>query len=75
MSVSTLNVRSHAFLALDVELGEHEREPMELIETYLLDPDDAFERARTGGIDESQGALALLMAEPRVRAYLAARQP
>ena len=48
---------------------------MELIETFLLEPDDAFERARTGRIDESQGALALLMAEPRVRAYLAARQP
>jgi ADP-ribose diphosphatase len=75
MSVSTMSVRSHAFLALDVELGEAEREPMELIDTYLLDPDDAFERARTGRIDESQGALALLMAEPRVRAYLASRQP
>ena len=75
MSVSTMTVRSYAYLALDVELGDHEREPLELIETYLLDPDEAFERARTGRIDESQGALALLMAEPHVRAFLAARSP
>jgi ADP-ribose pyrophosphatase len=65
--------RNHAFLALDVELGEADREPMELLETVLLDPDDAFARARDGRIDESQSALALLMAEPRVRAHLARR--
>ena len=75
LGVAMLTTRSHAFLALDVELGDHEREPMELIETYLLDPDDAFERARDGRIDESQSALALLMAEPRVRAHLAATGP
>jgi ADP-ribose pyrophosphatase len=75
LGVGALTARGHAFLALDVELGEHEREPMELIDTFLLDPDDAFERARTGRIDESQSALALLMAEPRVRAFLAARDP
>jgi 8-oxo-dGTP pyrophosphatase MutT (NUDIX family) len=68
-----LSSRHHAFLALDVELGETHREPMELLETVLLEPDDAFERARDGRIDESQSALALLMAEPRVRAYLAER--
>jgi len=74
VGVATLTARSHAFLALDVELGAHEREPMELIETFLLDPDDAFARARDGRVDESQSALALLMAEPRVRAHLAARR-
>lgn len=68
-----LSSRHHAFLALDVELGETKREPMELLETALLDPDEAFARARDGRIDESQSALALLMAEPRVRAYLAER--
>jgi ADP-ribose pyrophosphatase len=74
-SVASSTARGHFFLALDVELGEHEREPMELIETYLLDPDDAFERARDGRIDESQSALALLMAEPRVRVHLASTRP
>jgi ADP-ribose diphosphatase len=62
--------RNHAFLALDVELGETHREPMELMEIVLLDPDEAFARARDGRIDESQSALALLMAEPLVRALL-----
>jgi ADP-ribose pyrophosphatase len=67
--------RNHAFLALDVELGATNREPMELMEMTLLDPDEAFARARDGRIDESQSALALLMAEPRVRAHLAATGP
>jgi ADP-ribose pyrophosphatase len=73
MGAGAMNVRSHAFLALDVELGEAEREPMELVEVVLLDPDDVFERARDGRIDESQSALALLKAEPLIRAYLTAR--
>jgi len=68
-----LSSRHHAFLAMDVELGEPHHEPMELLEIVLLDPDEAFARARDGRIDESQSALALLMAEPRVRAYLAER--
>jgi ADP-ribose pyrophosphatase len=70
-----LTSKHHMFLALDVDLGETDREPMELLETVLLDPDEAFARARDGRIDESQSALALLMAEPRVRAHLAARRP
>jgi len=73
LGVATLTTRSHAFLALDVELGEAHREPMELLEIVTLDPDDVFARARDGRIDESQSALALLMAEPYVRAHLAAR--
>ena len=71
LSVASLTTRSYAFLALDVELGETSREPMELMEIALLEPDEAFRRARSGGIDESQSALALLMAEPLVRAHLA----
>jgi ADP-ribose pyrophosphatase len=62
--------RHHAFLALDVELGETSHEPTELIETVLLDPDEAFARARDGRIDDAQSALPLLMAEPQVRAHL-----
>jgi ADP-ribose pyrophosphatase len=73
MLSASVSGRGHAFLALDVELGEADREPMELFELVLLDPDEAFDRARDGRIDEAQSALALLMAEPHVRAHLAAR--
>jgi 8-oxo-dGTP pyrophosphatase MutT (NUDIX family) len=73
MGAGAMNVRSHLYLALDVELGEAEREPMELVEVVLLDPEDAFARARDGRIDESQSALALLRAEPLIRAHLAGR--
>jgi ADP-ribose pyrophosphatase len=74
LSVASLTARSYNFLALDVELGETARETMEeLLEIVLLDPDEAFARARDGRIDESQSALAILMAEPLIRAHLAAR--
>lgn len=68
-----LSARHHAFLALDVTLSAQELEPLELIEVVLLEPDDAFARARDGRIDDAQSALALLMAEPLVRTHLAAR--
>jgi ADP-ribose pyrophosphatase len=68
-----LTSRHYAFLGLDVELSEPALEPMELIDRILLDPDEAFARARDGRIDDAQSALALLMAEPLVRAHLAAR--
>ncbi len=62
---------SAGFLALDVELGATDREPTELMEVVLLDPEEAFTRARDGRINEGQSALALLMAEPLVRERLA----
>lgn len=67
----SLSSRHHAFLGLDVELIDPDLEPMELIERVLLEPDEAFARARDGRIDDAQSALALLMAEPHVRAHLA----
>ena len=70
----SITSRHYAFLGLDVTLSEPEHEPLELIELVLLDPDDAFARARDGRIDDAQSALALLMAEPLVRAHLARRQ-
>jgi ADP-ribose pyrophosphatase len=70
----SLTSRHHMFLALDVTLAAQELEPMELIDIVLLDPDDAFARARDGRIDDAQSALALLMAEPFVRAHLAGRR-
>jgi ADP-ribose pyrophosphatase len=69
----TMNARHHAFLALDVTLLEPELEPLEMIEQVLMEPDEVFERARDGRIDDAQSALALLMAEPLVRAHLARR--
>ncbi|MFN8635796.1 MAG: NUDIX hydrolase [Chloroflexota bacterium] len=74
LGVASMTTRSYAYLALDVELGDTEREAMELLEVVLLDPDEAFARARDGRIDESQSALSLLMAEPHVRAFLAQRR-
>jgi ADP-ribose pyrophosphatase len=72
ISVASHTPRSYMYLALDVELGETERETMEeLLELVLLEPDDAFQRARDGRIDESQSALAILMAEPLIKAQLA----
>jgi ADP-ribose pyrophosphatase len=73
-SSAHLSLRSHAFLALGVELGDARREPTELLEVVPLDVEDALARARTGEINEGQSALAILKAEPRIRAYLAGRQ-
>jgi ADP-ribose pyrophosphatase len=69
----SLTSRHHAFLGLDVTLSAQELEPLELIELVLLEPDDVFARARDGRIDDAQSALALLMAEPLIRAHLAER--
>lgn len=65
-----VGAKTHVFLALDVELGPTSLEPTELIELVLLAPEDAFARARTGRINDGQSALALLMAEPLIRAHL-----
>ena len=70
----SLSSRHHAFLGLNVTLSAQELEPMELIQVVLLDPDEAFALAREGRIDDAQSALPLLMAEPLIRAHLAARR-
>jgi ADP-ribose pyrophosphatase len=73
-SSAQMNLKSHAFLALDVRLDRApEHEPTELLEAVLLDPGEAFARARDGRINDGQSALALLMAEPLVRHRLRAR--
>ena len=60
--------------ALDVELGEPSARRWKSWKMVLLEPDEAFQRAR---IDESQSALAILMAEPLIPGLAAgsARSP
>ncbi len=72
-SSAHLTLTAHVFLALDVELGRHEREPTELLDLVVMPADEVFARARSGAIDEGQSALAILMCEPLVRAWLEQR--
>ena len=72
-SPAHLTSKNYAFLALDVEPGVQSLEATELLEIFLLDPADAFARARTGDITDGQSALALLKAEPLVRDWLDGR--
>ena len=74
-STAHLSHKSQAFLAIDVELGSASLEPTELLEVVLIEPDDAFARARDGRVTDGQSALALLRAEPIVRERLARRPP
>lgn len=67
-SSAHLTLEAHVFLALDVELAGADREATELMEIALLPAAEAFARARSGAINEGQSALALLMAEPLLRA-------
>ena len=67
-------MKSQAFLAIDVELGSASREPTELLEVVLIEPDEAFARARDGRVTDGQSALALPRAEPIVRERLAHRR-
>lgn len=72
-SSSQITLKAHIFLALGVELGPSSLEPTELLEVVLLDPEDAFARARDGRVNDGQSALALLKAEPLIHARLAGR--
>jgi rSAM/selenodomain-associated transferase 1 len=72
-STAHLTLEAHVFLALGVELAQHDREATELLDLVVLPADEAFARARSGAIDEGQSALAILMCEPLARAWLTAR--
>lgn len=69
-SSAHLTLEAHVYLALDVELAQSALEPSELLDLVIIPADEAFARARSGAIDEGQSALALLMCEPLVRAWL-----
>jgi len=63
----------NVFLALDVVLGEPEREPTELMTPLLVPAALAFDMARHGEINDGESALALLLCEQAILAELAAR--
>jgi ADP-ribose pyrophosphatase len=62
------NARCHAFLATGVVLGENRPEPTELLRVVRLPLDEALRLAHAGAIADALSALALLLAEPRLRA-------
>lgn len=72
-SPAHLSLRSYAFLALDVEIGRACLEPTELLRVVPLEANEVLARARSGAISGAQSALAILLAEPRIRAWQASR--
>ena len=59
----------HVFLVTGVKLtAEPEREPAEEMETLVVPVEEALELARSGKMKTGPSALAVLLAEPRVRA-------
>lgn len=58
----------HIFLATNVELGDTNREPLEIMEMVPTAPDQAFAMARDGTMKDALSALALLWAEPHLHA-------
>lgn len=71
-SSGQLSLQGHAFLALDVTLGEPAHESSELLVPVHVPAEVSFEMARRGEI-EGGCALALLMCEPTIRAHLRGR--
>ncbi|WP_324392555.1 NUDIX hydrolase [Aggregatilinea sp.] len=67
------NERAHVYLALGVTLDEPERETTEHITLRVLPADEALRLTHEGAIKDGPSALALLLAEPAIRAYLAER--
>lgn len=56
------------FLATGVSLGSVEREASEVMEIAIRPINEALDMARSGAINDGQSALALLRAEPALRA-------
>ncbi len=54
------------FLATDVEIGEHNRNFMEVMETHLMPISQALDMAKNGEITDGISALALLLCEERL---------
>jgi len=54
----------HIYLAINVELGTTNREPLEFMKLVPTPADQAIAMARTGKIKDALSALALLWAEP-----------
>jgi ADP-ribose pyrophosphatase len=65
------NEVAHVFLALDVVLGEPQREVTEHITLHLVPVEEGLYMARTGQIKDGPSALAILLSEAALRAHLA----
>jgi ADP-ribose pyrophosphatase len=61
------NIKSHVFLATNVELGKPKPEPMEILETHIKTIDEALVMAKNGEITDARTALALLSCEEKLR--------
>jgi ADP-ribose pyrophosphatase len=59
------------YLALGVALGEPQREITEVIRLRAVPVDEALDLARAGAIKDGPSALAILLSETALRAYLA----
>jgi ADP-ribose pyrophosphatase len=57
------NEVAYVYLAKDVELGESQPEPTELVEMHLVPVEQALRMAREGAITDGPSALALLWCE------------
>jgi ADP-ribose pyrophosphatase len=57
------NEVAYVYLARDVELGESQPEPTELVEMHLVPVEQALRMAREGAITDGPSALALLWCE------------
>lgn len=64
------SLRGHVFLALDVELGDAELEPTELLVPQRVPAELAFDMARRGEINDGESALAVLYCERAVLEHL-----
>lgn len=63
------NEAGHVFLARDVELAEPQREPTEVHEVHAVPAETAIRWALDGTMTDSNSALALLRAAPRLREW------
>ncbi len=61
------NEVAYVYFATDVELGEAQREPTELMEIRLVTVEEAIRMAREGEITDGPSALALLWCERLLR--------
>ncbi len=64
------NEIGHIFLATGVRLGQAARESTEVMEVHCLPVAQVLQMVRTGQIRDGNSALALLLCEPKLQAWL-----
>ena len=60
------NEQSLVFLATSVEIGDHDRNFMEIMEVHMKSIDEALNMAKNGEITDAVSALALLLCENKI---------